>query len=40
MYLTAPEIEVDVVVRDDAREPLGDPLELENEGGLVIARRF
>ena len=26
MYLTAPEIEVDVVVREDAREALGDPL--------------
>ena len=30
VHLAAAEIEVDVVVREDAREALGDPLELED----------
>ena len=30
MDLTGAEVEVDVVVRDDARKPLRDPAEFEN----------
>ena len=36
--LAAPELKVDVVVREDARELLGDPAELE-DGGQPCTRR-
>ena len=39
VHLAAAEVEVDVVVGDDAREALGDPAKLEN-GPLVHRARF
>ena len=39
VHLAAPEIEVDVVVGDDAGKALGDPAKLEDDGRLLAHAR-
>ena len=35
VHLTCPEVEADVVVREDSREPLRDPAQLEDDGAVA-----